>query len=164
MQNSVFRSDRVSVLCESRVKVESNSESNTGSWTMRKQDSVTSYRPISLTSPICKIMESIINDNIQEHLQNNNVIPLEQHGFTPGRSCSTQLLLAINEWNKALDDGYSVDVLYFDFQKAFDSVPHNCLISKLQSCGISGHVLEWIRNFLAGRSKKLFKWPSIRLV
>ena len=64
-------------------------------------------------------------------------------------------LLAINEWTKALNDGYSVDVLYFDFQKAFDSVPHNCLVSKLQGCGISGHVLEWIRNFLVGRKLKI---------
>ena len=76
-------------------------------------------------------MESIIKDNVQERLQANNVIPSEQHGFTPGRSCSTRLLLAVNEWTKALDDGHSVDVLYFDLQKAFDSVPHNRLISIL---------------------------------
>ena len=56
------------------------------------------YHPISLTSPLCKIMVSIIKGNIQEHLQANTVIPPDQHGFTPGRSCSTQLLLAINEW------------------------------------------------------------------
>ena len=56
-------------------------------------------------------MKSIIKDNIQEHLQAINVIPPEKHGFTPGRSCSTQLLLAIDEWTKALDDGHSVDVL-----------------------------------------------------
>jgi len=99
---------------------------------------VNNYRPIGLTSPICKIMESIIKDSIQEHLQANNIIPPQQHGFTSGRSCSTQLLLTMNDWTKALDTGHSVDILYFDFAKAFDSVPHNRLISKLRSSGISG--------------------------
>ena len=51
-------------------------------------------------------------------------------------------LLPINKWTKAHDDGYSVDVLNCDFQKAFDSVPHNHFISKLQNCGICGNVLE----------------------
>ena len=66
------------------------------------------------------------------------MIPPQQHGFTPERSCSAQLLLAMNDWTKVLDDGHSVDILYFDFIKTFDSVPHDCLISKLQGCGISG--------------------------
>ena len=78
----------------------------------------------------------------------NNVIPPHQHGFTPGRSCSTQLLLAMNDCTKVLGDGHSVDTLYFDFAKAFDSVLHNRLISKLQGCGISGKLLAWVRNFL----------------
>ena len=100
-------------------------------------------------------MESIIKDNLQEHLEANNIIPPQQHGFTAGRSCSTQLLLAMNDWENALDAGYSVDILYFDFAKAFNSVPHNRLICKLCSCGISGNLLEWVRNFLVGRKQKL---------
>ena len=104
---------------------------------------VNNYRPISLTLPICKIMESIIKDSIQEHLQANNIIPPQQHGFTSGRSCSTQLLLAMNDWTKALDTGHSVDILYFDFAKAFDSVPCNHLICELRSRGISDNLLEW---------------------
>ena len=78
--------------------------------------------------------------------------PEPQLGFTPRRSCST---FAGYQW---VSDGYSVDVLYFDLQKAFDWVPHNRLISKLQEgCGwyTSGHVLEWISKkfFLKGGSK-----------
>lgn len=116
---------------------------------------VSNYRPISLTSPVCKIMESIIKDNIQEYLIDNNIITPYQHGFTPNRSCTSQLLVALNNWTKALDDGYSVDVLYFDFTKAFDSVPHNRLITKLQGCGISGRLLAWLGNFLMGRKQKV---------
>ena len=74
-----------------------------------------SYRPISLTSPICKIMESIINDNIQEHLEANNVIPPQQHhGFT-----AKDLVQLSYEWldKCTRDAGHSVDILYFDFAK-----------------------------------------------
>jgi len=70
-------------------------------------------------------------------------------------STITQLLLVMNDWMKALDGGYSVNVLYFDFQKAFDSALHNHLISKLQGCLISGHVFEWIRNFLEGKKQRV---------
>jgi len=98
-------------------------------------------------------MESLNKDKIQEHLLGNNIIPPQQHGFTSGRSCSTQLLLAMNDWTKALDTGCFVDILYFDFAKAFDSVPHKHLISKLQGCGISGNLLN---NFLMERKQKLF--------
>ena len=95
------------------------------------------------------------NPLLRTTYQANNIIPPQQHGFTSGRSCSTQLLLDMNDWTNALDAGHSVDILYFDFAKAFDSVPHNRLISKLQSCGISGNLLEWVRNFLVGRKQKV---------
>ena len=93
---------------------------------------------------------------MQEHIIDNNVIPPQQHGFTPGRSCSICLSLATDDWTKALDDGYSVDILYFDFAKAFNSVVRNCLISNLQGCGIFGKLLAWVRNFILWReSRKL---------
>ena len=108
---------------------------------------ISNYRSISLTSPVCKIMESIIKDNIQEYLIDNNVIThIYQHGFTPNIFCTSLLFVALNNWTKALDDGYSVDVLYFDLTKAFDLVPHNRLITKLQGCGMSGRLLAWLGN------------------
>ena len=121
------------------------------------RSSVRNYRPISLTSPIVKILESIIKDSIQEHLISNNLILPNQHGFTAGRSCATQLLTAINYWTKTLEDGHSVDVLYFDFAKAFDSVPQNRLIAKLQGLGITGRLLTWLKNFLVNGCLKHVK-------
>ena len=116
---------------------------------------VGNYGPISLTLHICKILKSIISDHIQEHIIDNNVIPPQQHGFTPGRSrsCSTYLLLAMN---KVLDDGHPVDILYFDFAKAFNSVSHSRLISKLQGYGISVKLLAWVRNFFLWRESRKF--------
>jgi len=82
------------------------------------------YRPVSLTSVPCKIMESIIKDSITTFLEQNQITSHSQHGFTKGRSCLTNLLESLEQWTQALDNGYGVDILYLDYRKAFDSVPH----------------------------------------
>ena len=113
------------------------------------------YRPISLTSVVCKIMESIIRDDIITHMMSNNLFCNEQHGFVPGRSCVTQLLLCLEEWTDLVDQGYPVDIIYMDFQKAFDSVPHRRLIMKIKAYGIDGYVLKWLEDFLVGRRQRV---------
>jgi len=79
----------------------------------------------------------------------------EQHGFVPGRSCCTQLLTVMEDWTKLLDRGDPVDVIYFDFTKAFDTVPHLRMLEKLGAYGIRGSTLDWIRSFLIGRRQKV---------
>jgi hypothetical protein len=93
------------------------------------------YRPISLTCIICKILESIITDHITAHLKINNLENLHQHGFTKGKSTVTNLVQALNIWTEALSHGLPVDVIYLDFEKAFDKVPHQRLINQLRSHG-----------------------------
>ena len=105
------------------------------------------YRPVSLTSIFSKLMESIIKDHILNHLSINNLLSPYQFGFMPGRSCSTQLLLILDYLTCHLDNAYSIDVIYLDFQKAFDTVPHQRLLQKLISFGIHGNVLKWIETF-----------------
>ena len=117
--------------------------------------SPSNYRPVSLTSSIAKVMESIIKDNISSYMSNNNLFSLSQHGFTTRRSCTSQLLCAMNYWTQYLDDKCPVDVVYLDFQKAFDSVPHKYLLSKLYGYGIQGNLLSWIEAFLIGRKQKV---------
>ena len=78
-----------------------------------------------------------------------------QHGFRPGRSCNTQLLEVISDWAYAEELGLPVDVIYLDYRKAFDSVPFERLLSKLEAYGIRGKIKEWIRNFLYGRTQKV---------
>jgi len=63
-----------------------------------------------------------------------------------------QLLSALNEWTSAMDQGFSTDVIYFDFSKAFDSVPHNRLLNKLKGYGVDG---EWFRCFLVDRYQRV---------
>ena len=71
-------------------------------------------------------------------------------------SCVTQLLQAVNDWTLALESGNSVDVVYLDLLKAFDCVPHRRLLSKLQSYGITGKLLDWIANFLIDRKQRVY--------
>ena len=61
-----------------------------------------------------------------------------QHGFVRGRSCTTQLVISLHQWSKALDEGRQVDVIFLDFAKAFDRVAHDVLLQKLCNFGISG--------------------------
>ena len=82
------------------------------------------YRPISLTSIVCKCLEKLVRDQITTHVEDNNLFTNQQHRFRKTKSCVTQLLESIEKWTELLDQRYSVDVIYLDFQKAFDSVPH----------------------------------------
>ena len=97
-----------------------------------------------MTSSIAKILESIVKDNIICHMFNNNLIDSNQHGFTSHKSCITQLLTAMEYWTQSLDSGTSTDVIYLDISKAFDSVPHVQLLSKLKAYGIGDYLLKWI--------------------
>ena len=72
-----------------------------------------------------------------------------------GRSCLTNLLETLECWTKALDRGVGIDVIYLDYKKAFDSVPHRRLIEKLKGYGINGHLLEWITSFLTSRTMRV---------
>ena len=109
------------------------------------------YRPISLTSQLCKVFEFIMREELVNHLEKLHLIYETQHGFRVGRSCLSNLLTFLEKVTKALDDGLCVDVIYLDLAKAFDKVPHTRLSHKLMSHGIEGEVLRWITNWLNGK-------------
>ena len=113
------------------------------------------YRPVSLTSSVCKILETIIRDSLPLHLEKNNLYSPAQYGFRSGRSCCTQLLEVVNDWSSAIDSFKPVDVVYLDYRKAFDSVPHQRLLVKLEAYGIQGQVLSWIKHFLLDRFQRV---------
>ena len=89
------------------------------------------------------------------HMTRNNLLSDLQHGFIRGRSCSAQLLAALDEWTRALQDGDNIDVIYLDLTKAFDTVPLCRLQTKLEKYGISGDILLWIEAFLTGRRQRV---------
>ena len=113
------------------------------------------YRPISLTSVVNKIMERFVRSAIVDRLKKSGVLSDSQHGFIPGRSCVTQLLQVMDKWTEMIENGDPIDVVYLDFAKAFDSVPHRRMITKLEACGVSGELLRWMESFLIGRQQRV---------
>lgn len=113
------------------------------------------YRPVSLTSVICKMLEKLIVEDIINHIKTNHLNCEEQHGFTMNKSTTTNLLEALNVITEAQMHGIPVDVLFLDYQKAFDTVPHERLIRQVESFGITDKALEWIRAFLSNRRQRV---------
>ena len=112
------------------------------------------YRPISLTSIPCKIMESILKDGIINYLLNYHLLNSSQHGFLPNKSCTTNLLVFLEKITKAVDEGIPMDIIYLDFSKAFDKVPHKRLLLKMKSLGITGNILKWVESWLTNRKQR----------
>ena len=110
---------------------------------------VCNYRPISLLSIISKVAERCAYNHIIPVLS-DDIFKL-QHGFLKGRSTVTQLTQFFHEIGSIIDAKGQVDVLYLDFSKAFDSVPHDLLILKLKTFGFTGKLLKWFESYLYGR-------------
>ena len=113
------------------------------------------YRPVSLTSISCKIMEHIMHSNIISHLEANNILSNYQHGFRKERSCESQLLLTIQDIADGLNNGEQIDCILLVFSKVLDKVPHQRLIKKCNYYGIQGKNLQWIASFLSGRTQQV---------
>ena len=113
------------------------------------------YRPISLTSVICKILESIIKDGIVQFLEENKLIRDTQHGFTKNKSCLTNLLEFYHKLFHQHDSTKALDIVYLDFQKAFDKVPHDKLMHKVKALGIRNSIGNWIENWLRNREQRV---------
>ena len=118
------------------------------------------YRPVSLTSVLCKVMESILKDHVTEFLLEKQWLSTSQHGFMAGRSCLTNLLEAFEAWTRLLDEGHGIDVIFLDYKKAFDTVPHKRLLVKLKQLGLPVKVIAWIRDFLTGRQMRVMMQGS----
>ena len=113
------------------------------------------YRPISLTSQLGKVMESIIRDRILEHIERHCLIHPSQRGFLSGRSCQSNLLEYLENVTKEVDNYNSVDVAYLDFAKAFDKVPHERLLMKIKALGIHEKARLWIAAWLRDRRQRV---------
>jgi hypothetical protein len=112
---------------------------------------VENYRPVSLTVVACRILERLIRNHILKFVLSNQVVSSAQHGFLPKRSTTTNLLKFLDLVTRKMDAGVSVNAIYLDIAKAFDTIPHDKLLSKLNSLGISEQIFIWVKNFLYNR-------------
>lgn len=112
------------------------------------KNNITNYRPVSLLNNFGKMLEKVVYEHI--YTVSQHCIPVTQHGFVQSRSVNTNLLnltdYVISNMNTA-----QIDVVYTDFEKAFDRVNYSILISKLYAVGIKGNLLRWLESYLRNR-------------
>ena len=109
------------------------------------------YRPIAITSCICRVMERVIYKDVLHFVCENPSFLSNQHGFLPGKSTETCSVEFLDFVTRSVDEGLCVDAVFLDFAKAFDSVPHNILFEKLEILGFRGSLLSWIKDYFHGR-------------
>ena len=117
------------------------------------REMITNYRPISLLNSINKIFEKIIDKRVRNFLDKYNLIYNYQFGFRKQHSTSLAVLEVIDECYKKLDEGYLAMGIYFDLQKAFDTVNHDILLKKLYHYGIRGKLHKWFTSYLRNRTQ-----------
>ena len=115
---------------------------------------VENYRPISLTCLIMKVFEKCVRDELISVCLDR--IHSSQHGFLPGKSCTTQLIPFVDNLALSLNNCNRTDVVYFDFAKAFDSVNHDIILHKLKfSFNVDGAMLKFLKAYLQGRKQRV---------
>ena len=113
------------------------------------------FRPVSQTCITCKLFEHILCFHSSRHLHWQRILMPFNHGFLGCHPCESQPLVTTHDVLQRADRGEQVDVAILNYSKAFDTVPHHCLLQKLQFCSIDGDIHLWIKNFLIVRIQSI---------
>lgn len=111
------------------------------------------FRPISLVPTVSKLLEKIVLTRLFNHLVSYNLLPVRQHGFLAGKSTTTALTELIELITDYIEKGNTVTGTFLDLSKAFDSLDHTLLLSKISSLGISELALKWFKSYLTNRTQ-----------
>ena len=113
------------------------------------------YRPISLTSCICKLFESMVNNRLMWYLEGSKKLSSHQYGFRQGRTTIDPIAALTTDILNGYKDGKTTTAVFFDFEKAFDTISRNTIVNNLYQMGVHGRMLNFIFNYLRERSIKV---------
>jgi len=113
------------------------------------------YRPVSLTSVVCKQKEHIIAGQLRHVWEMSGWLYEGQHGSRPGYSCQSQLVTVCQDIGDSMDEGIRRDTIIMDVSNAFDLVPHDRLLTKMAATGLDLRVVVWVKEFLLGSSQRV---------
>ena len=119
------------------------------------KNKVDSYRPVSLTSSLGKMLERAVRYQVQKHIQSKNLLPENLHGFRKGFSTATAITEVLDAINKAKEAGQKVMVVGLDASAAFDLLPRPLLIQNLKTIGAGDQTLNWFKSYLNNRSSQV---------
>ena len=117
------------------------------------RDDVNNYRPISLLSNYSKIYEKVVCNQLKRYFEMNAIFNINQYGFRSNKNTVNAVINLLTDVYKSLDDGNLYFSMFLDLKKAFDSVSHEILLSKLEFYGVRGIPLSWLRSYLSSRSQ-----------
>ena len=116
-----------------------------------KSSDPNNYRPISLLSILSKLLEKHIRNILVKHFEDKHPLSAQQWGFTSGKSTTGALLSATEHWHRELERRNDICTIFFDFSKAFDTVPHGKLLEKLHHYDVHPIIIRWVTSYLTRR-------------
>ncbi len=120
---------------------------------MAQKDEANNYRPISILPTLSKLIEKWVQKHIMDYLNNFNLLHQTQSGFRAGHSTESALILMIDNFLRAINQGKLVGCILVDFRKAFDLVDHTILLQKLKLYKCTEQTVKWFQSYLEQRSQ-----------
>ena len=121
----------------------------------KQYTSLSHFRPISVLPVLSKVLERVLLNQIQSHLIKYDLLSPHQSGFCSGYSTQDVLLHVTDKWLKGIDGGKFTGAVFLDLTKAFDTVDHSILCTKLTYYGFRGSSYDLLCNYLAGRQQRV---------
>ena len=109
------------------------------------------YRPVAVLSCFSKILEKLMYKRLMDYIERHNILYDKQYGFRKKRSTEMAIIELTTKRSEAIDEGKLTAGIFLDLSKAFDTVDHSIIISKLEHYGIRGIALQWSKNYLLNR-------------